>query len=87
MMNLPMKRLSESEKKWLESKIHDKCPEVADTAREVYNVCFPYAERNAMKNSLLSIHCPLKYIQRFTMGTGIWNWLTDALPLTGKAVC
>lgn len=53
LMNLPMKRLSESEKKWLESKTHDKRPEVADMAKEVYHVCFPYAERNAMKKQLV----------------------------------
>ena len=28
----PMRRLSESEKKWLEAKMKDECPEVADTA-------------------------------------------------------
>ena len=54
-------------------KMHDECPEVADTAREVYNVCFPYAERNAMKSSLSSIHCLLKYIQRFMTGMVIWK--------------
>ena len=27
--------------------------EVADTAREIYHVCFPYAERNAMKKQLV----------------------------------
>lgn len=53
LMKLPMRRLSDSEKKWLEAKTHDKRPEVADTAREVYNVCFPYAERNAMKKQLV----------------------------------
>lgn len=53
MMNFPMRRLSDGEKKWLQGKMHDKCPEVADTAREIYNVCFPYAERNAMKKQLV----------------------------------
>ena len=53
LMNIPMRRLSDSEKKWLEAKTHDKRPEVADTAREVYNACFPYAERNAMKKQLV----------------------------------
>ena len=53
MMNFPMRRLSDGEKKWLQGKMHDKCPEVADTAREVYHVCFPYAERNAMKKQLV----------------------------------
>ena len=53
LMDFPMRRLSDSDKKWLKAKMHDRCPEVADTAREVYNVCFPYAERNAMKKELV----------------------------------
>ena len=53
MMNFPMRKLSDGEKKWLQNKMHDKSPEVAETAREVYNVCFPYAERNAMKKQLV----------------------------------
>ena len=53
LMDFPMRRLSDSDKKWLKAKMHDGCPEVADTAREVYNVCFPYAERNAMKKQLV----------------------------------
>lgn len=53
MMNFPMRRFSDGEKKWLQGKMHDQCPEVADTAREIYNVCFPYAERNAMKKQLV----------------------------------
>ena len=53
MMSFPMRRLSDGEKKWLQAKMHDKSPEVADTAREVYNMCFPYAERNAMKKQLI----------------------------------
>ena len=53
MMGFPMRRLSDGEKKWLQGKMHDKCPEVADTAREIYNECFPYAERNAMKKQLV----------------------------------
>ena len=53
LMSFPMRRLSESEKKWLKAKMKDECPEVADTAREIYKVCFPYAERNAMKKQLI----------------------------------
>lgn len=53
LMDFPMRRLSESEKKWLKAKMKDECPEVADTAREIYNVCFPHAERNAMKKQLV----------------------------------
>ena len=52
-MNFSMRRLSDGEKKWLENKTHDRRPGVADMAREVYNSCFPYAERNAMKKQLI----------------------------------
>ncbi len=53
LMDFPMRRLSENEKKWLKTKMKDDCPEVADTAREIYNVCFPYAEHNAIKKQLV----------------------------------
>ena len=53
LMSFPMRRLSEGEKKWLNAKMEDDCPEVAETAREVFNVCFPHAERNAMKKQLV----------------------------------
>ncbi len=49
LMNFPMRRISEGEKKWLKAKMKDDCPEVVKTAREVFNACFPHAERNAMK--------------------------------------
>ena len=49
LMSFPMRRLSEGEKKWLKAKMKDDCPEVAEMVREVFNVCFPHAERNAMK--------------------------------------
>ena len=53
LMNFPMGRLSESDKKWLENRVHDRRPEVAELAREVYNAHFPYAERNRQKNQLI----------------------------------
>ena len=53
LMSFPMRRLSEGEKKWLKAKMKDDCPEVAKTAREVFNACFPHAERNAMKKQLV----------------------------------
>lgn len=53
LMDFPMGRLSASEKKWLENRVHDRRPEVAEIAREVYNLHFPYAERNARKKQLL----------------------------------
>lgn len=51
--SFPMRRLSDSEKKWLANCIQDKRPKVAAMAQEVYNICFPYARRNAMKKQLL----------------------------------
>ena len=53
LMNFNMGRLNDSEKKWLENRVHDRRPEVASLAREVYNMHFPYAERNARKKQLL----------------------------------
>ncbi len=50
--NLPMRRLTDSEKKWLENRVHDKRPEVASLAKEIYNMRFPHAARNAMKKQL-----------------------------------
>lgn len=47
-----MWRFSDSEKKW-QAKMHDECPEVADMPREVYNMCFPHAECNAMKKQFI----------------------------------
>ena len=53
LLNMPMRRLTDSEKKWLEKRVHDSRPEVAELARSVYNMRFPHAERNAMKKQLL----------------------------------
>ena len=53
LMDFPVGRLSASDKKWLENRVHDRRPEVASIAREVYNMHFPYAERNERKKRLL----------------------------------
>jgi len=50
--DLPMRRLTDSEKKWLENRVHDKRPEVASLAKEIYNMRFPHAARNAQKKQL-----------------------------------
>ena len=52
LLNMPMRRLTDSEKKWLENRVRDSRPEVAELARSVYNMHFPHAERNAMKKQL-----------------------------------
>jgi len=51
--NFPMGRLNASDKAWLENRLHDHRPEVSELAREVYNLHFPYAERNARKKQLV----------------------------------
>lgn len=53
LLDFPMGRLSASDKKWLENRVHDRRPEVASLAREVYGMHFPYAERNEKKKRLL----------------------------------
>ena len=53
LMELPLRHLGQSEKKWLENRVHDSRPEVAGLAKEVYRECFPYAERNVMKKQLV----------------------------------
>ena len=53
LMDFPIGRLSASDKKWLENRVHDRRPEVASLAREVYGMHFPYAERNERKKRLL----------------------------------
>ena len=52
LMNLPMGRLSASDKGWLENRLHDQRPEVASLAKEIYSLHFPFAERNARKKKL-----------------------------------
>lgn len=49
---LPVSRLSESDKKWLENRTHDKRPAVKELACEVYRQHNPHAERQAMKKRL-----------------------------------
>lgn len=53
LLNLPMGRLSAGDKGWLENRLHDQRPEVASTAKEIYNFHFPFAERNARKKKLI----------------------------------
>ena len=46
LMNFPMGRLSANDKAWLENRLHDHRPEVAELAREVYNMHFPVNRRS-----------------------------------------
>ena len=51
--NLALNRLSDSDRAWLENRIHDSRPEVAELAKEIYALHFPYAERNKRKKQLV----------------------------------
>ena len=75
LMNFPMGRLSESEKKWLENRVHDRRPEVAELAREVYNAHFPYAERNRRKKQLII------NTLTFELHTEVFDECGDELPV------
>ena len=75
LMNFPMGRLSESEKKWLENRVRDRRPEVAELAREVYNAHFPYAERNRRKKQLII------NTLTFELHTEVFDEYGDELPV------
>lgn len=51
MMNLPY-HLSKEQIEWLKNKCHDKRPEVSETAKELFEMRFPYAERNKRKKQI-----------------------------------
>jgi hypothetical protein len=65
--NMPMRRLTDNEKKWLENRAHDSREEVRALAKEVYNQLFPYTERNKIKKEL--------YINKLTLliNTTVWD--------------
>lgn len=75
LMNFPMGRLSEGDKKWLENRVHDRRPKVADLAREVYNAHFPYAERNRQKKQLII------NTLTFELHTEVFDEYGDELPV------
>lgn len=52
LVDLPLRRLTDSELRWLRNRTHDRRPEVRETARSVYAERFPHAVRNAKKQEL-----------------------------------
>ena len=75
LMDLPVGRLSASDKAWLENRLHDHRPEVASIAQEVYKQHFPYAERNARKKQLT-----IKKLE-FGIHTEVFNEYGDECPV------
>ena len=49
---LPLRRLTDSEFRWLKNRTHDRRPDVREMARIVYAGRFPHAARNAKKQEL-----------------------------------
>ena len=49
---LPFRRLTDSEKKWLENRTHDSREDVRMLAQQIYAERFPHAERNKQKKQL-----------------------------------
>ena len=78
LMDFPVGRLSASDKNWLENRLHDKRPEVAELAREVYNIHFPYAERNARKKQLII------NTLSFEIHTEIFDEYGDEIPINQR---
>ena len=76
--NFPMGRLSSNDKAWLENRLHDHRPEVAELAREVYNIHFPYAERNARKKQLII------NTLAFEIHTEVFDEYGDELPVNRR---
>jgi hypothetical protein len=75
LMNFSVGRLSANEKTWLENRLKDRRPEVAELAREVYRLHFPYAERNTRKKQL-TIN---KLV--FEIHTEVFDEFGDGLPV------
>lgn len=73
-----MGRLSANDKAWLENRLHDHRPEVAELAREVYNIHFPYAERNARKKQLII------NTLAFEIHTEVFDEYGDELPVNKR---
>lgn len=52
--NLSMNRLTASEKSWLENRVHDSRPEVAELAKDIYAMHLDYFKLCHFLNSLTS---------------------------------
>ena len=78
LFNLTLGRLSASDKGWLENRLHDQRSEVAATAREIYNLHFPFAERNARKKKLII------NTLTFELHTVVFNEFGDEFPVNQR---
>lgn len=84
LVGLPFRHLSQSEKKWLENRVHDRRPEVAGLAREVYRECFPYAERNALKKQLVISELDFEIHMEVYQEYGDWETVNQEFHMVRK---
>ena len=75
LLSLPVNRLTASDKTWLENRMKDSRPEVAELAKEIYNLHFPYAERNKRKKQLI-----INTLD-FEIHTAVFDEYGDELPV------
>ena len=76
--DLSLNRLSAGDKAWLENRLHDRRPEVAELAKEIYALHFPFAERNKRKKQLI-INTLV-----FEIHTEVFNEFGDEVPVNAR---
>ena len=84
LLGLSMRKLNESERKWLENRTHDKNPEVAGLAQEIYRQRFPYAERNAMKKQLIIDKLMFEIHREAWSGHGVYETINQRYMVSRK---
>ncbi len=76
LMNLPFRRITDNELKWLKKCTGDTREAVRLMAKEIYSQRFSHAERNEMKKQL-----HIKEII-FTVNSCVWDEYSDEIPLS-----
>ena len=85
LLNLPVNRLSASDKEWLENWVKDRHSKVEELAKRYTRCTFlPNATRE--RSSLLSISWTLKFTRKCLMSTGMNCQTINSSPLTASAV-
>ncbi|MGL6200433.1 MAG: hypothetical protein ACRC3H_15995 [Lachnospiraceae bacterium] len=73
--NMPFRYLSESEIKWLRSKMNDKDEEILEAARNAHQAKFPNYERNMVKKGLTAFSLD------FFLHGEVWHEYGDEIPV------
>lgn len=75
-MNLPFRRLTDNELKWLKNRTGDTREVVRLMAKEIYSQRFPHGERNEIKKQLHIIELT------FTVNACVWDEYGDEIPVS-----